>query len=100
MFVLCTCVYSKVDEVGWRSRSYRAFYAKNFTSNNFGMDLTVLVLWNRGGSELLVLGLAILVLSIQVEPELETVGWYIKARGHLSVDDALTSRHPLAITRS
>ena len=62
------------------------------------MDFVVLVLRDLAAFELLILWLTVLVLAIQVQPQLEPIGRLVETGRHLSVDDALASCHPLHVS--
>lgn len=92
----------EVDEVGRGSSLNRPLNVENFPRDYLRLHSNSGVLKSRNfiSQVLLVLRVTKLVLSVEVDPQLEAEACLIKAGGHLSVYDSLASGHPLNITRA
>ena len=100
VFIGCTTIYCDVNEVSGSSGSDGTLNAKDFACNDFCEDFVVFVFWNLCSFEFLILRLAILVSSVKVQPQLESICWDIKARWHFCMNNSFSCCHPLEIART
>ena len=93
---LASLVDDKVDEPSGGTGNDRPLNTKDFTRDHLRLNtVPIIAKWDCIRFELLVLGHTELVLGLKVDPELEADGFRVKASRHLSMDNALSSSHPL-----
>jgi len=98
---LSTFVKNEVNKVRRCSSNDGTLHTENFARDDFSVHTGIALEFRNYSVEvLLVPRLTEFIFCVQVDPELETSTSNIEASGHLCVNYAFSSSHPLDIARA